>query len=281
MKIKITAIILTYNEELNIENCLKSLKGWIDEIIILDSNSTDSTLDIAESYTKKIFFHDFETHSKQWKWALENLPIKNEWVIGLDSDQSVSEGLKSKLLEVFKEKVKGVDGYYVRRKQIFMGKWIKYGGYYPKYLLKIFNKDKVLIDENELVDHHFYVEGNTEVIEEDIVEDNINERNLSFWFKKHINYAELFANEAINKYRVPEHRELTGPDKNTKFMKNIYGSLPLFIRPFLYFICRYFFQLGFLDGTRGFIFHFFHALCFRFIVDAKIYELKKSKQDKN
>ena len=211
-KIPITAIILTYNEEKNIDKCVSSLSGWIDEIIVLDSNSTDSTIDIVENYTKKIFLHEFETHSKQWNWALENLPIKNEWVIGLDSDQSVSEELKNKLFEVFNNQANEYDGYYVRRKQIFLGKWIKYGGYYPKYLLKIFRKDKVVIDESELVDHHFYVEGETGVIESDIIEDNAKERDLSFWFKKHINYAELFANEVINNKKSQlEQKDLSGP----------------------------------------------------------------------
>jgi len=278
-KIAISAIVLTYNEELNIAQCLESLDGWLDEIIVLDSNSTDATIDIVENYTNKVFLHEFETHSKQWKWAMENLPIKNEWVLGLDSDQSISLDLKDRLFDLFKNEHQLLDGYYLRRKQIFLGKWIRYGGYYPKYLLKLFKKDNVVIDEGELVDHHFYVNGETGIIEADIVEDNIKERNLSFWFNKHIKYAELFASEVINDNKKNiSHNDLTGPDKKTYHLKNVYNSLPLFIRPFLYFIWRYFFQLGILDGTRGFIFHFFHALCFRFLVDAKIYELKKSKK---
>ena len=276
-KLPITAIILTYNEELNIEKCLSSLEGWLDEIIVLDSNSTDSTLKIVEKYTDKLFINKFETHSKQWKWALENLPISNDWVFGLDSDQSVSAGLKEKLIQLFANDIPGTDGYYVKRRQIFLGQWIRYGGYYPKYLLKLFKKDKVFIDGDELVDHHFYIESNTEVIEGDIIEDNIKERDLSFWIDKHLKYAELLANEIVNEKNIKKERKVSGPDLKTKRAKNIYYSFPMFVRPILYFIWRYIFQLGFLDGRKGFIFHFFQALCFRFIVDAKIYELNKLK----
>ena len=275
-KIPITAVVLTYNEELNLRSSLESVHGFVDEIIVVDSFSTDNTLEIAKEFTKNIFVHEFKTHSLQWKWAIENTNIKNDWVLGLDSDQSVSDGLKSELISLFRNSLEDIEGIYVRRKQVFMGKWIRYGGYYPKYLLKLFRKEKVIIDENELLDHHFYVQDHTKTIEADIVENNLKERDLSFWFQKHIRYAEQLAKEELNAKNLLLNFSSKNPDEKTRFQKRIYSRLPLFVRPFLYFIWRYFFQLGFLDGARGFIFHFFHALCFRFMVDAKIYELKNS-----
>ena len=274
-KIPVSAVILTYNEELNLRNCLQSICDLVDEIIIVDSFSTDNTIEIAEEFNSIVYQNKFETHSKQWKWAIEHTDIKNDWVLGLDSDQSVSDNLKEELRNFFKSKIQSFDGIYVRRKQIFMGKWIKYGGYYPKYLLKAFRKDKVKIDDNELLDHHFYVQKNTKILESDIIENNLKEKDLSFWFQKHIRYAELLAKEEISSSSTRVEFVENSPDKRTKLLKNIYSKLPLFIRPFIYFIWRYFFQLGFLDGTKGFVFHFFHALCFRFMVDAKIYELRK------
>ena len=274
-KIPISAVVLTYNEELNLRNCLKSISDLVDEIIIIDSFSTDKTIEIAEEFNSIVYQNKFDTHSKQWKWALEHAQINNEWILGLDSDQSLSDNLKEELRNFFKSKIQSFDGIYVRRKQIFMSKWIKYGGYYPKYLLKVFRKDKVIIDDNELLDHHFYVEKNTKILESDIIENNLKEKDLSFWFKKHIRYAELLAKEEISSESTRVKFAENSPDKRTKLLKDIYSKLPLFIRPFIYFTWRYFFQLGFMDGTKGFIFHFFHALCFRFMVDAKIYELRK------
>lgn len=273
-KLAITALILTFNEELNIEKCLKSLSSWVSEIIILDSNSTDSTIELARKYTDRIYFHDFETHTKQWNWALTNIEIKNEWVLGLDSDQIVSTELKAKLMETFTGNSPAANGFYFKRKQIFLGKWIKYGGYYPKYLLKLFKKNSVFIDDNELVDHHFYVSGKTEIIDADIVEENIKENNLTFWFEKHLRYAELIADETLNQSKKKPRVISNGPDRKIQKLKNIYNSMPLFLRPFVYFIWRYFFQLGILDGTRGLIFHFFQGFCFRFLVDSIIFAKK-------
>lgn len=279
-KIPVTVLVLTYNEELNIEKCLKSLSGWIDEIIILDSNSTDSTINIVKNYTKNIYYHDFETHAKQWNWAMKNIEINNEWVLGLDSDQSVSPGLKDKLTELFSNDLMDTKGFYVRRKQIFLGQWIRHGGYYPKYLLKLFKKQNVRIDDKELVDHHFYIDGKTKIIENDIVEENIKENNLTFWFGKHLKYADLIAKESLNNNKKNPNIIVDGPDGHTMRMKKMYNSLPLFLRPFLYFIWRYIFQFGFLDGTRGLIFHFLQAFCFRFLIDSIIFSKKITKNNK-
>ncbi len=283
-KLPISLIILTYNEELNLDKCLSSAKGFVNEIIILDSYSDDRTLEIASKYTKRIYKNEFITHAKQWKWSLDNIKIKNEWVLGLDADQTISDKLKNDLASSFSEdSINNYEGIYVRRKQVFLGKWIKYGGYYPKYLLKLFKKDKVVIDESELLDHHFTINGKTLTIESDIIENNLKENNLSFWFKKHINYAEKLAIESINRGKDTKREKVinNNPDQRTARLKNVYSHLPLFIRPFIYFTWRYLFQLGFLDGTRGFIFHFFQSLCFRFIVDAKIYELRKINKNNN
>lgn len=276
-QIPISVIILTYNEEQNLSACLKSVTGWVDEIFVVDSGSTDQTKKIAKKYEAKIFSHSFNTHAQQWNWALKNLPLRYDWIFGLDADQWVSDNLKNELMKIFKKHTNNIDGFYVRRKQIFMKKWIKFGGYYPKYLLKIFRKDKVTLDESDLVDHHFYVNSTTKNIGGDIIEDNAKERNISFWLTKHIRYAELHALESIRKEQKKIQPSMTGsPDQKILFQKKLYDKLPLFIRPLLYFIYRYIFKLGFLDGKEGLIFHFLQGFWYRFLVDAHIFKKRKA-----
>jgi glycosyltransferase involved in cell wall biosynthesis len=163
-KLPICAIILTYNEELNLSACLESLCGWIDQIIVVDSGSSDATLDIVRRFEVQLIQHPFETHARQWLWALQNVPFRHTWILGLDADQRITIDLRDELITLFLKRhirLDNIDGIYIKRRQIFRGVWIRHGGYYPKYLLKLFQRDKVFIDEQDLMDHHFYVAGRT------------------------------------------------------------------------------------------------------------------------
>lgn len=281
MKLPISFIILTFNEEKNIEACLKSIADIADEIFIVDSFSTDKTLEIASKYTDKIYKHAFKTHSLQWIWALNNLSVNNSWIMGLDADQSITGNLKNELIHWFaKNKTENIVGYYIPRKQIFMGRWIKYGGYYPFYLLKLFRKDCVKVESKELLDHHFYVTGKTLELKNSLVEDNVKERNISFWIDKHNKYATLQAIEELLHGFNKKGKLFGNKDERILWIKNrIWSKLPLFIRPLLYFIYRYLFKFGFLDGKEGLIFHFLQGFWYRFLVDAKIYEIEKKSKE--
>ena len=276
-----SAIVLTYNEERNLERCLSQLAGLSAEIFVVDSGSTDGTLDIAARYAS-VVHHPFETHARQWTWALANLPISTRWVLALDADQQLTPELKTELAALFtKTEAIGsdVEGIYIKRRQIFRGRWIKYGGYYPKYLLKLFRLDKVQFDPTDLVDHHFYVPGQTIKLEHDLVEDNAKENRISFWVEKHNRYASLLASEELLRRgggrQDPLRPSLFGnPDQRTLWFKQIWYRCPGYIRPFLYFVHRYFLRLGFLDGKEGFIFHFLQAFWFRLLVDINIEELE-------
>jgi len=154
----LSIMILTYNEEKNLHNCLKSVCDWAGEIFVVDSGSTDSTLAIADKYGASVINHPFETHARQWNWALRSLPCRYDWIFGLDADQRVTPELAREICEVLgnrhekpedksKERLEDMDGFYVKRCQVFRGKWIKHGGYYPKYMLKVFRRGRVWLDE--------------------------------------------------------------------------------------------------------------------------------------
>ena len=283
-RLPITAVILTFNEELNLESCLQSLSGWTKAIWIVDSGSTDGTFEIARRYGAEFIEHPFESHVKQWRWALAQVPTSEDWILALDADQRIMPELQTELAALFASpKGPDVDGLYINRRHVFRGRWIKHGGYYPKYLLKLFRPDKVTFDEMDLVDHHFYIAGPTANLQHDIIEDNAKERDIAFWIEKHNRYAVRLAEEEIRRreqgQKSPISSALFGaPDQRILWLKSLWSRLPLYVRPVLYYCYRYFLRLGFLDGKQGFIFHFLQGFWFRLLVDINIEEMKNRRQ---
>lgn len=276
----ISVIILTYNEEKNIGDCLKSVHAWAEDIFIVDSFSTDGTLDIARKYTKKIYQHPFETQAKQFNWALENLPLKSDWVFRLDADERVTQELDQELHQVLSKISSDITGFYIKRRVYFMGRWIKHGGYYPIWLLRIWRQYKAKVEERFMDEHVVLFEGKARRLNNDIEEKNKND--LHWWIGKHNNYATREAKDMLNIEQRTYVGDNVNPtlfgsqEKRKRWLKeNLYSRAPLFLRSFLYFICRYIFRLGFLDGKTGLIFHFLQGFWYRFLVDAKIYESKK------
>jgi hypothetical protein len=201
-------------------------------------------------------------------------------VLALDADQRVTPELRQELTELFThgaERLDGVDGLYLNRRQIFRGRRIRHGAYYPKYLLKLFRRDKVRIDEQDLMDHHFYVAGRTRRLRHDIVEDNRKEADIAFWIEKHNGYARLQAREEASRlgWQSLTPKLFGSPDERTAWLKRAWGFLPLYARPILYFTYRYFLRLGFLDGKEGFVFHFLQAFWYRLLVDIHLDELRR------
>jgi glycosyltransferase involved in cell wall biosynthesis len=278
----ITVVVLTHNEEANLNACLESVAGWTSSIFIVDSGSTDQTRRIADQYGSNFFHHAFESHTRQWRWALDQLPLSGEWVLALDADQRVTPELRDELFDLFQdraEKLDGIAGLYFKRRQVFRGRWIRHGGYYPKYLLKLFRRSMVLLDEGDLVDHHFYVIGRTFKSRCDIIEENHKEDDITFWIDKHNQYASRLAEEELRRIQqlavAPLTPSLLGsPDQRSLWRKAMWSRLPQYVRPFLYFVYRYFLRLGFLDRKQGFIFHFLQAFWFRLLVDIKLDEAK-------
>jgi glycosyltransferase involved in cell wall biosynthesis len=278
-------IVLTYNEEVHLPRLLNSINDLEMPLFILDSGSTDATLNIAEEHGATIMINKFINHPIQWNYALENFKINTPWTIGLDADHIFTPELKTRLTGI-NEVDSQVMGIYFNRKNVFKGKWIRHGGYFPKYLLKMFRTGSGYSDLTEMMDHRFIVDGKTEVWKDGfIIEENLKENEIKFWINKHNRYSELVAKQEIN-YRLNKTKSnvdasINGnPDQKLRYYKSIWQRLPLFVRPFIYFIYRYFFKLGFLDGKEGLIFHFMQALWFRFVVDIKIYELLKKRNKK-
>ena len=280
-RVPLAAIVLTFNEEQNLEACLASLASWVGELYVIDSGSQDGTLAIAERYGAQVFQHPFETHAEQWTWALQKVPLIYDWVLGLDADQRITVELRQELAALFlsgEDTRQEINGFFIKRRQIWRGQWIKHGTYYPKYLLKLFRKSCVRMDARDLMDHHFYVTGATRNLENDLIEENLKENDISFWIDKHNRYARLLAQEEFLKRQSKEQTPIAAkpggnPDERVMWLKQRWYSLPLYVRPFLYFIYRYVFRLGFLDGKQGFLFHFLQGFWFRLLVDVNLDDL--------
>ncbi|MDF2433232.1 MAG: hypothetical protein JWP44_2863 [Mucilaginibacter sp.] len=272
-------IIITYNEEMHLPRLLESIRELGAPVFVLDSGSTDNTIEIAKASGAVVLQHPFQNHPQQWDYALKNFTIQTPWVICLDADQVVTDELKAYLPDFKDENYGHVNGIYFNRKNFFKGKWIKHGGYSPFYMLKMFRFGVGYSDLNENMDHRFIVPGKTTIWKDGyILEENLKENNISFWITKHNRYSDLVAQEEVE--RMQQMRAQTiepkfwgSPDERTAWLKQLWWQLPRYVRPVLYFIYRIFFQLGILDGQTGVIFHFLQGFWFRLIVDMKIDEI--------
>ncbi len=272
-KAALTAVVLTFNEEANLGACLKSLLPLATAIFVVDSGSTDGTVELAQRLGATVVFHEFERHALQWQWALQNLPITTAWVLALDADQSLSPELREEIKEFLSGEPEAV-GVYLRRRQIFRGKPIRFGGYGNKHLLKLFRLQAVHIDVDEFVDHHFAVNGPTWKLRNFMIEENHNEDDINAWIAKHTRYAMLQAREEVA--RMPPAGRFWGTaDERVRWLKRLWARQPLYIRPFVYFFYRYIIRLGVLDGRQGLIFHFMQALWYRLLVDVNISQLRE------
>ena len=279
-KAPLTLIVLTHNEEVHIEHCLKSVRDWIGEIIIVDSFSTDATLEICRRFTDRIYQHPFENQAKQFNWALDNVHVTHPWILRLDSDEMVLPELALEICRTLPTLESDVTGIYMKRRVYFMGRWMKHGAYYPMWFLRILKNGCGRYEE--VTEEHIVLErGHAVRLKNDFVD--YNRKGLTFWTDKHNHWAigEMLDTMAVmGKGALPEGTVapalLGTQEQRTRWLKtNIYAKAPLIIRAFAYFFYRYTCRLGFLDGREGLIFHFLQGCWYRVLVDAKIYEAQK------
>ena len=281
---QIAVIILTFNESRHIRRCLESVRQITDEIYVIDAYSTDDTLEIAEEFGAKIFQRKWVNHADQFQWALDNCGIATPWVMRMDSDEYLEPALVKEIRERMGSIPPEVTGIYIRRKVLFKGKWIRYGGFYPHTLLRIWRNTKGSIEQRWMDEHIVVSEGETIMFREHIVDYNLN--SIHWWVNKHNNYAIREMIDLLNiKYgfmegdqRLLQNKSSGGSSqaKRKRFLKEkVYASIPPGARAFIYFFYRYFVRFGFLDGYRGFIFHFMQGYWYRLLVDVNVKEFEQ------
>lgn len=281
-KLPLSVIVLTFNEEQNIGPCLEGIVPWAQEVFVVDSGSTDRTLDIVSKYGSKVLTHPFRNYSDQRNWAQDNLPLSHEWVFHIDADERVSPELVDRLRELFAEtsdSTQAYAGFLVRRKIIFFGKPIIHGGLYPTYHCRIFRRQSGRCEDREY-DQHFLVEGRTSLIEADLLE--LTATSLFAWTARHNRWAQMEARELLKGLEGPasagvQAKLIGSPIERRRWLRSsVYARTPMFFRAFLYFVTRYLLRGGFLDGMPGLIYHGLQGFWFRFYVDACCYESQHS-----
>lgn len=277
----LSVVVLTYNEEKNLEACLRSLRGLAREIFVVDSGSTDDTIAVAERFGARVVYHSFETHAKQWNWALLNLHLSCDWLLCLDADQFITPELCGEIRDALASPPADLGGFYLRQRYFFLGRWVKHGGHHSKYHLRLVRRQNASCDEQEYLDPRFSVRGRTAVLQNDLGEYNRKDDDIAVWTKKHLSHA---ARQGLEEFRrrtgqiqgwKQNPSPFGNPDQRRLYLKSVWYRLPLYLRPFLYFAYRYLLRLGFLDGKEGFIFHFLHSIWYRLMVDIEIDKLRR------
>jgi glycosyltransferase involved in cell wall biosynthesis len=275
----IAVIILTYNEEANIAQALNSVTGWVDEIFILDSLSTDHTLEIAREYGCYIAQNKFENYASQRNYALDHLPIRSEWIFFLDADEWLPNSLKQEISNLISI-APNENGFYINRRMIWMGQWIRHG-YYPSWILRLFRYGKGRC-EDRAVNEHLIVEGSTGRLSNDFIHED--KKGVTEWIAKHNGYATREAQELVNSRSAPGYQEIgarlfgSQAERKRWLRYKFWNRLPLLVRPLYYFFYRYILQGGFLDGRAAFIFHFLQALWYPMLIDVKYLELLSKRE---
>lgn len=268
-----TVIILTKNEETDIERCIRSVEGWVKRVVIVDSGSTDRTVEIAERLGAEIVRHEpFVDYGRQFNWAIDNLIIKTTWVFRLDADEVITPELRKELeKELEHHATDDVSGFMMRYKVEFMGRYLMHGGFYPFQKITIFKYGKGRFEERAMGEHIVLSEGRCMDLKNDAIHHTL--KTLDLYVSKHNWYATREVQDYFDVRSGRENALLDGqPEKAKKLRDGLYYRLPMFLRARLFFWYRYYLRLGFLDGTPGYIFAFMQAYWYRTLVDAKLYE---------
>jgi glycosyltransferase involved in cell wall biosynthesis len=268
----VTVIVCTLNEALNLPGCLASL-GWAEQVIVVDGGSTDSTTAVAEGLGAEVVSHEWAGYSLQKNWALNSLPIRHEWVLFLDADERVPVELGREISAIVRDDARSPAGYYVARRLIFMGRWLKRCFWYPDYNLRLFRRTAGRF-ESRLVHETVVVDGEVGYLANDLIHDD--QRDLAAYISRLNRYSSLEAREIHHLRSGRRQSEFTPAWRGTwgqrrrALKERVWYRVPL--RPLVRFVWTMVVKRGFLDGREGL--NFTVLACINdWQADAKVYEL--------
>ncbi|OWU78015.1 spsA [Marinibacterium profundimaris] len=272
-------MILTRDEARHIGRALASVSRIARRIVVVDSGSTDDTIRIARAAGARVLRHPWTNYATQLNWALDQLPPETGWVLRLDADEIVTPPLAHEIARQLPLQSPDTDGIYVSRRMTFMGRPIRWGGVFPVRVLRLFRHGRGRC-EARWMDEHVLVSGPTGDFGGEILDDNRN--TLGWWTDKHNAYAAREVVDLLNlEHRFLAHETIAGlqrgrPSGVKRWIKeHLYARLPGGWRAGAYFLYRYVVRLGFLDGREGAAFHVLQGFWYRYLVDAKLYQVRR------
>lgn len=276
----LSVIILTFNEELHIARAIDSVRPLADDIFVIDSYSTDRTVEIAREHGATVLQNPWVNHAHQFNWALDTAPVRGDWIMRLDADEIIEPDLIDNLRTAMRDLPPDVTGIRLNRKLIFMDRWVRHGGRYPITLLRVWRRGTARVEDRWMDEHMVLLEGRSVTVEGGFADWNL--KDLTAFIDKHNKYATLEAVEVLNHRHGLFRRSEDQPGHDgqagyKRFLKEkIYNRIPFTLSATIYFLYRYIIMLGFLDGREGFVYHFLQAYWYRFLVAAKTMELERA-----
>jgi glycosyltransferase involved in cell wall biosynthesis len=278
----LTAIVLTFNEEKHIARCLKSLAGVAASTVVVDCGSTDRTAAIAAELGASVLQNPWTNYATQFNWALDHGNITGDWCLRIDSDEYLSEGLRTSIAGFLADPQPQADvtGLTVKRTVYFLGRPLRWGAMGALYMLRLFRTDAGRCEDRWMDEHITLRTGRSARIAGELVDENLN--NIGWWVNKHNGYATREAIDLLQGRRQraagaspPAAAGLHTQARVKRFIKHgVYARIPPAVRATLYFFYRYFGRLGFLDGRAGLAFCVMQALWYRMLVDIKVLEIE-------
>lgn len=281
---KVCVVILTFNSEASLELVVKSCESLGPRIVVVDSFSQDSTIELAKTLGCEVIQHEFINYAAQRNWAQTEIGLSEGWYLHLDSDEVLSQELQASIQQAIQNPTHS--GYLIKRAPYFLGKRIRYGAINPTWHLRLYQAGKGQC-EDRLYDQHFVMDQPAGKLKGDLLDLQLT--TLEAWTAAHNRWSTAEANEVFQKSKPTEEdsknvlkESLTGDSRMRKrWIKNkIWYGLPLLARPYLFFFYSYVLKFGFLDGKEGLIYHTLQSFWFRFLVDAKLYEKRSPRADR-
>ena len=276
----VTAIILTRDEEVHIGRCIQRLKPLADRIIVVDSFSTDATVALAKAAGAEVWEHEFRNYALQFQWALDTLAQVGGWIVRIDADEWFEDRAIAEIRHRIAEAPADVSAFDFRRKVIFRGRWIRWGGYYQTILTRVWRGGSARIEQRWMDEHIIIEQGRVEQLGKgNLVDENL--KDITTWTEKHNSYAtrqmvEYVGIESGLISPSPSSGRLSNAAKWKRVLRNnFYAACPIYGRAYLYFLWRYLARLGFLDGRPGLVFHTLQGFWYFFLIDAKVGEARE------
>lgn len=265
---RLLVVVLTKNEAAHLGACLGSLDDLECDILVVDSGSTDETIEIAEKFGADVVYHEYITEAATRNWVLDTYGPETGWLLFLDADERLTPGLNREIRDL-PDPADGPSGYYMRREMRFLGHELRYGGHQRNYILHLLQPSRARVISQTRTLEYVKVDGPTQVLRNSMIHEN--KRSLSDWVMKHDFYAQREAEDRLAGFT--REKPVTEGRIRAYLHKAVLARMPPLALPFAFFTYRYFIRLGFLDGKVGLIYYAMHDIWYPTLIAAKLVEL--------